>query len=71
MQGRRRLVGTYNYMAPELLKGYDYSPASDLWSVGVILYILMTGIPPVPMGAMKSAKSSHEALKKLEAKGVS
>jgi len=33
------------YIAPEALRG-DYSPASDLWSVGVILYILMTGDMP-------------------------
>eukprot|EP01054_Gregarina_sp_Poly1_P010785 Gregarina_sp_Poly_1__10784@NODE_829_length_6100_cov_40_875849_g600_i0_p1_GENE_NODE_829_length_6100_cov_40_875849_g600_i0NODE_829_length_6100_cov_40_875849_g600_i0_p1_ORF_typecomplete_len552_score77_30Pkinase/PF00069_25/9_6e51Pkinase_Tyr/PF07714_17/2_6e29Pkinase_fungal/PF17667_1/6_6e02Pkinase_fungal/PF17667_1/1_1e10Kdo/PF06293_14/1_4e10Kinaselike/PF14531_6/0_0044Kinaselike/PF14531_6/0_00094EcKinase/PF02958_20/0_0018WaaY/PF06176_11/0_014APH/PF01636_23/0_31APH/PF01636_23/2_1e02_NODE_829_length_6100 len=68
--GRRRLVGTYGYLAPEVLVGGDYSPASDLWSVGVILYVLMTGIPPVPMGLMKNAKSSHDELKKLESKGI-
>ncbi|XP_053993135.1 mitogen-activated protein kinase 1-like isoform X2 [Hylaeus volcanicus] len=40
--GRRRLVGTYGYLAPEILSGHAYTRASDLWSVGVILYILMT-----------------------------
>jgi len=39
------VVGTMGYIAPEALRG-DYSPASDLWSVGVILYILMTGDMP-------------------------
>jgi serine/threonine protein kinase len=38
----KHLVGSMGYIAPEALKG-DYSPASDLWSVGVIFYILMTG----------------------------
>jgi len=40
-----RIVGTPGYIAPEAFKG-EYTPASDLWSVGVILYILMTGDMP-------------------------
>mmetsp|Transcript_18511 Transcript_18511/g.47597 ORF Transcript_18511/g.47597 Transcript_18511/m.47597 type:complete len:395 (+) Transcript_18511:114-1298(+) len=41
----KHIVGTMGYIAPEALQG-DYSPGSDLWSVGVILYILMTGDMP-------------------------
>merc|ERR1719161_3445592 len=41
----KRIVGTPGYIAPEAFKG-EYTPASDLWSVGVILYILMTGDMP-------------------------
>lgn len=38
-------VGTPGYIAPEALLG-EISPQSDLWSVGVIMYILMTGEMP-------------------------
>mmetsp|Transcript_95497 Transcript_95497/g.169568 ORF Transcript_95497/g.169568 Transcript_95497/m.169568 type:complete len:355 (-) Transcript_95497:8-1072(-) len=41
----KHIVGTMGYIAPEALHG-EYSPVSDLWSVGVILYILMTGDMP-------------------------
>jgi len=38
--------GSPIYMSPELLNRESYSSKSDLWSVGVILYELITGNPP-------------------------
>lgn len=40
-----RFAGTPGYIAPEALLG-EITPQSDLWSIGVILYILMTGEAP-------------------------
>jgi serine/threonine protein kinase len=40
------IVGTVWYMAPEIIKGEDPTPASDLYAVGVILYQLLTGRTP-------------------------
>ncbi|CAI7905247.1 unnamed protein product, partial [Closterium sp. NIES-53] len=39
-------VGTPDYLAPEILLGLPHGPAADWWSVGVLLYELLVGIPP-------------------------
>lgn len=43
---KRSAVGTPDYLAPEILLGTGHAATADWWSVGVILFELIVGIPP-------------------------
>ena len=53
MSGKKltRKIGTFMYMAPEILMTHNKEPVGynekcDIWSIGVILYMLLSGNPP-------------------------
>lgn len=41
-----RILGTPDYLAPELLQQCDHTSAVDWWALGVCIFEFMTGIPP-------------------------
>ena len=41
-----KIHGTTNYCSPEVLKGKPFTYGHDVWSLGVIFYILLAGSPP-------------------------
>lgn len=53
--------GTPGYVAPEILKQQLYDSQVDLWSIGVILYILLCGFPPF---AEKNLRGLYRVIKK-------
>ena len=61
------VAGLPTYMSPEALKGLDVDGRSDLYSLGIVFYEILTGRPPFDAGSslLKALKRVHEPLPRL------
>jgi serine/threonine protein kinase len=56
-------LGTPLYLCPEIVRGLPYSSASDIWSLGCVLYEVVSGEPPF---ATKSFKELLHSICRVE-----
>ena len=56
---RQGIVGTLSHLAPELLEGADETMRSDIYSVGVLLYHLVTNDLPVKADTIVGLRAAH------------
>jgi serine/threonine protein kinase len=53
------IMGTYSYLAPELIQGQPASPQSDLYAFGVMLYEMTARRPPFDGENLMAVLSQH------------
>lgn len=64
MTGAGFVVGTPNYLAPELVLGQPFDGRVDQYALGIMIYHLLTGAPPM-QGASSSATMVNQTTKTL------
>lgn len=53
------VIGSPKYMAPEQILGKKVDEAADIYSIGVIMYEMLTGVPPYSRGDHMSVMYQH------------
>ena len=59
LSGTNRLVGTPLYLAPEIFRGQRASVQSDVYSLGVLMFYVVTAKFPVVAGSMEQLARAH------------
>ncbi|KAJ2158412.1 spindle assembly checkpoint kinase [Coemansia sp. RSA 552] len=61
---RRTLCGTLDYLPPEMVEGRDHNRSVDLWSLGVLMYEFLVGVPPFE--DLQSHKATYRRIAKVD-----
>ena len=64
------LMGTPFYLAPEVLVGKAATKLSDIFSLGIVLFRLITGRPPYRLGSAKTAIEILRGIHKAQQEGL-
>lgn len=67
-QYHRQLCGTPYYIAPEVIDG-KYNEACDMWSVGVVMFVMLFGFPPFWADPEKYGQMADEMIYRAIKKG--
>jgi hypothetical protein len=54
-----KLIGTFDYMSPEQLRGETTGPPSDIYSLGCLLYACLAGSPPFHRDSTAATITAH------------
>ena len=54
---RHTMCGSGDYIAPEVFSGRGYGQQVDIWSAGIVFYILLAGYPPDARAIRRSASA--------------
>lgn len=60
----RTLCGTLDYLPPEMIEGKDHNSNVDLWSLGVLCYEFLVGVPPFE--DHRSHKATYKRIAKVD-----
>ena len=68
------VVGTYNYMAPEIFGGRPYGSTADIYSLGLVLYWLLNErrLPflPLPPAALSAEEDEQARIRRLRGERI-
>ena len=64
------LAGTPLYLAPEVLAGGPATPQSDIYSLGILLYHILTGSYPARSTAVEDVRLAHQRNQRLRLRTV-